>query len=96
MEFVKEHQTTIIVGIIVVVILLYLASMYIQNTIESSLLPIKKKLKKILPPSLNQTNQTIQNVPETVKTENKQEDLDTEIIEKSDGDADSYYDPTKL
>ena len=26
----------------------------------------------------------------------KQEELDTEIIEKSEGDADSYYDPTKL
>jgi len=95
MEFFKENQTLIIVGALVLLILLYLGNMYIQNAIDNSLLPIKKKLKKLMPIQNPNPNQIINQEMPKPDTK-KQEELDTEIIEKSEGDADSYYDPTKL
>lgn len=86
MTFISDNiYVIIIIGIIA---LIYLLHYYIRSTIDNEIGPLKKKIKKLYTKNLEQTNNKVKDM----KISNVTEDI---MYEKTEIDADSYFDPTK-
>ena len=111
-NFINEHMNILILIGVSLMVLIYLANYYIRSSIDAEIMPIKKRIKKLQsiiqpqskPEQELQTSNQLSNSKKLEFSGGQDESIGSTYdnenenmsYEKSEIDADSYFDPTHM